>query len=123
MRQQMLPLVVLSRMRSRDEAHVLPVDSNPEERVTVMRLVKKVGIEKEIVSIFESIQTTFKRQERYRGTTNIGGVLAYAKRISLTLQEERTRAEANGKSLPAASPVIVTIFTDGKKEGPQARPP
>jgi hypothetical protein len=122
MRDAMLPAVVLSRLRSRDEVHVLPVDSHPEKHVMVTRLVKNVGMERAIVSLFDTIQSQMTRPQRYRGMTNIGGVLAYARRLHATLQATQTRAQERGTRSWRMPRLVVTVFTDGKLEGTQTQP-
>jgi hypothetical protein len=122
MRDQMIPHAVLSRLHSRDVVHVMPVNSDPERSVHVTRLVRKVSLDKEIASIVEYIQTRIKYSENPKVMTNIGGILAYAKRLSHMLQEERQRTAASGASLPPAPRFVVVIFTDGKPEGVQTKP-
>jgi len=122
MRDKMFPNVVLARVRQRDEVHVMPVDSDPEKGVQVMRLTRNVGMAKEILAFFASIQTQIHQPKSYKGSTNIGGVLAYAKRISLTLQDAHKQAEARGKAHTALPRIVANIFTDGKPEGVQTKP-
>jgi len=56
-------------------------------------------------------------------TTNIAGALAYTKRNSQKIQEERQRVAASGKSLPPAPLWVGNIFTDGKSEGAHTKLP
>lgn len=121
MRDEMMPEIVLSRLRSRDDIHILPVDSDPEQNVKVIPMSnRRAGVHTEIAAVFDYLRT-FNQPQGYRGTTNIGGVLAYAKRISQKLEEERKRAEAIGRGHPSAPLFVVAIFTDGKLEGRQTR--
>lgn len=123
MRDQMLPAVVLARLRSRDEVHTLPVDSDPEQHVRVTRLIQNRRLDKEITALFASLRTEFVRPERYKGTTNLGGVLSYVKRTRLLFEEDSTRAQSNGKPRPPTPQFVVTIFTDGLPDGRQTIPP
>ena len=96
MRDQMIPRVVLTRLQSGDVVHMLPIDTDPEKKqVPVIRLTRTSGIEHEIAALFEKIRTDIPRPQHYTGTTNIGGVLAYAKRQSLELYEHRQREQAD----------------------------
>ena len=98
MRDRMFPEIVLSRLRQRDEIHTMPVDSHPEKNINPVRLTRATGLDKEVMAIFEDVKTRIKRTKNPRITTNIGGVLAYAKRLSLDLQQEKARTEASGKT-------------------------
>ena len=130
MRNDMAAYVILSRLRNREEVHMMPVDSNPENRVRVMQLSKPSGMANEIAAMAAHLQT-FKRPDESHNeskrkqkpeaplTTNIAGVLAYAKRNAQELAQERQRVAASGKPLPPAPLVIANLFTDGLPEGPQ----
>lgn len=122
MRDQMFPEVVLSRVRSRDEVHVMPVDSDPERHVHVLRLIRNVGLDKELAALLQTVQAHIVHTKNPKVMTNLGGVLAYAKRLGTTLQEERARAQAAGKSAMPAPRIVVVVFTDGKPEGRQTIP-
>lgn len=134
MRGQMIPYLVFARLHSREEVHVLPIDSDPEKRVQVMRLSKPSGMDREIAAMFAHVQTLKrpdeaseprqrKTQREPEITTNIAGALAYTKRLSQTFQTERQRVAASGKPLPPATRFVANIFTDGKPEGPQTKLP
>ena len=113
MRDQMFPEIVLSRLRQRDEIHTMPVDSHPERSINLVRLTRATGLAKEVMAIFEDVKTRIKRTQNPRITTNIGGVLAYAKRLSLHLQQEKARTEASGKTASPLPRFVVHVFTDG----------
>ena len=123
MRDRMFPEIVLSRLRQRDEIHTMPVDSHPERSINLVRLTRATGLDKEVMAIFEDVKMRIKRTKNPRITTNIGGVLAYAKRLSLDLQQEKARTEASGKTASPLPRFVVHVFTDGKVEGPQTTPP
>jgi hypothetical protein len=113
MRDEMIPEIVLSRLRSRDELHILQIDSDPQGNVKVVEVsARQIGLGEEIASIYSQYVRAIEQAARYRGETNIGGVLAYANRIALKLQ-------ANGSQ---AGQVVVLLFSDGKLEGPQPKP-
>jgi hypothetical protein len=122
MRDQMFPEVVLSRVRSRDEVHVMPVDSDPERHVHVLRLIRNVGLDKELAALLRTVQAHIVHTTNPRIMTNLGGVLAYAKRLGITLQEERARFQATGKASPPTPRIVVMVFTDGKLAGRQTMP-
>ncbi len=121
MRDEMLPAIVLARLRHRDEVHILRLDTDPENQVEMLRLTRNVGMGREIAAFFTTVQK-INQPSKYRGSTNIGGILAYAKRISMTLQESAKQAEARGKPRPISPRFVVSIFTDGKPEGIQTQP-
>jgi len=121
-RDQMFPQVILSRVRPRDEIHVVPINTNPEQHVHVTRLVRTAGLDKELAALLTTVQTQIVHTQNPKVMTNIGGVLAYAKRLSTLLQEERSRAAAQGKAAAPAPRIVVVLFTDGKPEGRQTMP-
>lgn len=110
MRDQMIPQIVLSRLRSRDELHILRVDSDPEDDVQRIPINGgNVGFDKEIADLFMKNIRTITQPAKYKGSTNIGGALAYAGRIA---REVRAVSSQTPR-------VEVLIFTDGKLEGRQ----
>lgn len=121
LRDEVMPRIVLSRVRARDEVHILPVNSDPEENVKVFRVSgKRLGIDTEITAIYGHVQSHLDQPHRYSGTTNIGGVLAYAKRMSQLVEKEQ-RAKRMGKVDGSLPLFVVVVFTDGKLEGTQSR--
>jgi hypothetical protein len=120
MRDEMIPAIVLSRVRSRDKVHILAIDSDPEDQVIVQAISgRKVGKETEIATIFTQLQERIVQPKRYRGWTNIGGALAYAKRMSQMIEGNHTAVKQAHASIPS-SRVVITLFTDGKWEGKQS---
>lgn len=111
MRDEMIPQVMLSRLRSRDVVHILLVSSDPEDSVTVLPVSgQRIGLAKEIAGIVDHIQH-IEQPPQYKGWTNIGGVLAYAKRIAQVSQGAKSQAPQ----------VVVLALTDGILEGPQTK--
>lgn len=151
MRQEMIPTLVLARARREDSIHLMPIDSDPEQRLVQATLTRNVALDKEIMPLYEAVQR-FKRRDEcpppVKGQpraasqlpagcpavtqrpakvtqrppemwTNIGGILAYSKRLGLTLQAAHQRAIARGTPAPPMPRVVVIVLTDGKPEGPQ----
>lgn len=111
MRDQMIPELVLSRLRSRDVLYILQIDSDPEDEIKRIAVNgRHVGFEKEITNIFRDSIHSIEQPPKYRGSTNLGGVLAFA---------ARTAQELQAKDGPPVQ-VIVLVFSDGKLEGSQS---
>lgn len=110
MRDQMIPRLVLSRLRSQDVVHVLQIDSNPEDTLKRVPVSSRhIGLDQEVVGLYTGFIQPIVQPQRYRGSTNVGGVLAYAGRIAGMVQA----------STGPKPQIVALVFTDGKLEGSQ----
>jgi len=110
MRDQMIPRLVLSRLRGQDTVHVLQIDSNPQDTLRRVPVSPRhIGLDQEVVGLYTGFIQPIVQPPRYHGSTNIGGVLAYANRIAGMVQ-------TNTGQKPQ---IVVLVFTDGKLEGSQ----
>jgi len=115
MRDKWMTETCLSRLARGDEIHTLPVNSDPEKNVEVRTIGggKRSGAYQDIMTVYEFVRANLVQPKGYKGTTNIGGVLAYAKRLGKQVTDAPEKARKNGSS------IVVVIFSDGKLEGSQ----
>jgi hypothetical protein len=117
---QMAAEMVISRIRHRDEVHILKIDTDPQDEVKYFSVEGgRVGLSNEAKQIYEYIMSV-EQPKGYQGTTNIAGVLAHVKRAYEEDQKARNRLQDTGRPVPPAPIYFGLIFSDGKLEGKQS---
>lgn len=115
---------VLARLKNNDRVYVLRVDSDPQDSAESFSLNGgKLGLYQEIQKINAYIEGQIRQPERYRGTTNIGGFLAYVKRNITNDRKQRQKLVDQGTPLPPEPIYAAVLFSDGYPVGAQSLDP
>jgi len=111
---------VLSRLKNRDNVHILLIDSDPEDNIKSFILNSgRTGLVEKILEIDKYIQDEIQQSANYRGTTNIGGFLTFVKRNISESRNERANATAKGATLTTEPLYVALLLTDGHPDGEQ----
>lgn len=112
---------ILPLLRSGDVVYILEIDSDPRRDPVPRRFALKGTLReipervKEMAACVRSIR---QKPRSYRGTTNIGGVLAFMKEIA-ELREDRL-ADPEGDAQRQPCHYVTILLTDGRRDGQQS---